>query len=317
LISILLIIQNRGRMTSRELADKLEVSERTIHRDMEALSAAGIPVVAERGANGGWTLYEGYRTNLTGMKTEEMQSLLFAHSSRLLKDLGLGGVFEDAFQKLLAAFPVTMRGDAEIARQRIHIDGAGWHQSDEMLLELPIFQEAIWQEKKLFIQYQRDADIVERVVEPLGLVAKSSIWYLIAAAEEGMRTYRISRMVSAKMSKESFQRPESFDLALYWEQSTRDFKANLPQYLSRIRFNEKVLSRISQQRYMKLLNTVSVDSHWLEADVEFNTLDSACEIVLGYGPLVVVLAPIELRDKVLAQANAILLMYSEDDNNGK
>ncbi|WP_026010917.1 helix-turn-helix transcriptional regulator [Paenibacillus sp. OSY-SE] len=311
LISILLFLQNRGRMTSRELAEKLEVSERTIHRDMEALSAAGIPVFAERGSNGGWALFEGYRTNLTGMKTEEMQSLLLAHSSRLLGDLGLGDFFDDAFQKLLAAFPATMRGDVEIVRQRIHVDGAGWHQSDELLPELPIVQEAIWEEKKLFIQYRRDDAIVDRVVEPLGLVAKSSIWYLIAIAEGGdMRTYRISRMVSARMSTESFERPDSFDLALYWEQSTKKFKASLPQYPSRVRFSDKVLSRISQQRYMKILHTESVDSHWLDADVEFHTLDSACEILLGYGPLVEVLAPAELREKVLSQAKAILLMYS-------
>lgn len=310
LISILMFLQNRGRMTSRELAANLEVSERTIHRDMEALSATGIPVIAERGSNGGWTLLEGYRTNLTGMKTEEMQTLLLAHSSTLLSDLGLGGVFEDAFQKLLAAFPATMRRDADIVRQRIHVDGAGWHQTDDLLLVLPVVQEAIWADKKLSIQYRRDDKIVDRVVEPLGLVAKSSIWYLIAITEGDIRTYRISRMVNAQMSNESFHRPASFDLALYWEQSTKDFQASLPQYSSRIRFSEKVFSRISQQRYMKLQHTETVVNNWIEAQVEFHTLDSACEILLGYGSLVEVLEPIELRDKIISEVNAMHLLYN-------
>lgn len=305
-----MFLQNRGRMTSRELAAHLEVSERTIHRDMEALSATGIPVIAERGTNGGWMLLEGYRTNLTGMKTEEMQTLLLAHSSTLLSDLGLGGVFEDAFQKLLAAFPATMRRDANIVRQRIHVDGAGWHPTDDQLLALPIVQEAIWADKKLSIQYRRDDKLVDRVVEPLGLVAKSSVWYLIAITDGDIRTYRISRIVTALMADESFNRPESFDLAKYWEQSTKDFQASLPQYSSKIRFSEQVLSRLSQQRYMKLQQMERVVDHWIEAKVEFHTLDSACEILLGFGSQVEVVEPIELRDRIIAEVSAIQLLYN-------
>lgn len=313
LISILLLLQNYGRLTTKELADRLEVSERTIHRDMEALSIAGIPVFAERGANGGWALSEGYRTQLTGMKTEEMQSLLLAHSSSLLRDLGLGSVFEDAFQKLLASFPVRLREDAELVRRRIHVDGAGWHPSDESLAALPTVQEAVWQEKKLYFEYQREEDAVERTVEPLGLVAKSSIWYLVAAVEGELRTYRVSRMKRARMLEEFFERPDSFDLAAWWEQSTRQFRERLPQYPTRLRLSAQALSRASRQRYMKLLHTGPEVNGWIEAEVEFHTLDSACEILLAYGPLVKVLEPAELRDSLLSQAQGIVLLYGEEN----
>lgn len=309
LISIILLLQNNGRLTSRELSERLEVSERTIHRDMEALSAAGIPVFAERGAQGGWALAEGYRTNLTGLKAEEMQSLLLAHSSSLLRDLGLDNVFHDAFQKLVAAFPARLREDAATVRERIHIDGAGWHQAAESLPALPIVQDAVWQQKKLHMQYSRDEDVTERIVEPLGLVAKGVIWYLVAAAEGDIRTYRISRIANPRILEESFQRPDSFDLALYWEQSTKQFKEQLPRYPARLRFHEKALPRMRQQRYLKLVRTEPAENGWIEADVEFNTLSSACEILLGYGPLAEALAPPELRESVIGQAKSIVTMY--------
>lgn len=312
LISIVLLLQNYGRMTTREFADKLEVSERTIHRDMEALSAAGIPVYAERGSSGGWSLSEGYRTNLTGMKSEEMQSLLLAHSSTLISDLGLGSVFDDAFQKLLAAFPARLRQDAERVRQRIHVDGAGWHQSGELLPDLPTVQEAVWQEKKLYMKYRRVKESVERIVDPLGLVAKGSLWYLVAAAEGGIRTYRISRIENARILEEPFERPESFDLAIYWEQSMTQFKMNLPQYPAKVKFNKLVLPRAANQRYLKIIDTSPAEEGWVNADVEFETLDSACEILLSYGQLAEAVEPAELREGVLALAEAIVSVYSRD-----
>ncbi|MFS0644424.1 helix-turn-helix transcriptional regulator [Siminovitchia sp. 179-K 8D1 HS] len=309
LIAILLLLQNNGKMTAKELAEKLEVSERTIHRDMEALSTAGVPVYAERGTNGGWSLADGYRTNLTGMKTEEMQTLLLAHSSSLLGDLGLENSFESAFQKLLAAIPGSMHHETKKLQERIHIDGAGWHQRQELLPCLSTVQEAVWQERKLEMVYRRDEKIYERIVEPLGLVAKGSIWYLAAAADGELRTYRISRIERARITAESFRRPDHFDLAGYWEQSTKQFKAQLPRYPARISFCETVHDRLSKQPYMKIHTTDTVNSGWIEADVEFNTVESACEIILGYGALMKALEPAELREKVAAEALAVLRMY--------
>ncbi|MFM1654995.1 helix-turn-helix transcriptional regulator [Brevibacillus sp. B_LB10_24] len=311
LLSILLLLQNHGRMTSRELAEKLEVSERTIFRDMEALSAAGIPVYAERGSGGGWALSEGYRTNLTGMKTEEIFSLLLSNPSNLLDDLGIKDDFETAFQKLLAASPTTIRKNAELVRQRILIDGVGWHQSQESFAHLSTVQEAVWEERKLYMQYRKEEEIVERIIHPLGIVAKRNVWYLVAESGGDMRTYRISRLINARMLEETFERPVGFDLERYWEQSTDRFKKNLPRYPARLRINEKLRSRIGQERYAKIMRSLeaSEGSGWLELDIEFETLESACEIILSYGPLVEVLAPEELRAKVVSEVKAIASIY--------
>ncbi|MED4751992.1 YafY family protein [Brevibacillus choshinensis] len=309
LVSILLLLQNHGRMTAKELAEKLEVSERTIHRDMEALSMAGIPVFAERGANGGWILTEGYRTDLTGLKMSELQSLLLVSPTMQLSDLGMRDSFDAAWQKLLAASPATTRQNAEHVRQRIHIDGAGWHQSTESFPCLPTVQEAVWQERALFIRYQRGEDVVERIVHPLGLVAKRSTWYFVAQVEDDMRTYRISRLIEAQMLEDSFVRPQSFDLASYWEQSTADFQSNLPRYPAHIHVRETLLARLQLERYLQIKSTHPVDSEWVEAHVQFHTLESACEMVLGYGSLMQVIQPQELRLKVIAEAKAILRLY--------
>src|SRR5579871_117459 len=177
LLSIMLLLQVHRRMTASELARRLEVSERTIHRDMEALSAAGIPVTAQRGAGGGWLLLEGYRTNLTGLTNAEIQALFLTTPARLLADLGLGRASDAASIKLLAALPAVSRRGAEYARQRIHVDIAGWGQAEGSIPFLAALQDAIWQEYRVGIAYRRaDGAAVERVVDPLGLVAKGSIW---------------------------------------------------------------------------------------------------------------------------------------------
>ncbi|MEJ8545998.1 helix-turn-helix transcriptional regulator [Brevibacillus borstelensis] len=312
LLSILLLLQNRGRLTSRMLAEMLEVSERTIHRDMEALSAAGIPVFAERGSQGGWSLAEGYRTILTGLTTEELQSLLLVRPSSLLSDLGLRNRFEAAFQKLLAASPAKTRGDAESVRRLIHIDGAGWHQSDESFPFLPVVQESVWTSRKLFISYQREEAVVERIVQPFGLVAKRSVWYMVAQVDSDIRTYRISRLLSARMLEETFERPADFDLARYWEQSTEQFKSSLPSYPGRVKLIETSLPRFRQERYAKIVQTQPAAEGWIEATVEFETLESACEIVLGLGSRVEAIEPLELREKVIAEAKAISALYKTE-----
>jgi len=309
LLTILLLLQNRGKITSRELAGQLEVSERTVFRDMEALSAAGIPVYAERGSNGGWVLPESYRTNLTGMKSEEIVSLFFSGQSDLLGDLGIKKHFDAAVQKLLAASPAPIRQNAEAVRKKLHIDGAGWHQSGESIPHLSAVQEAVWEERKLFILYRREDGTVERVVHPLGLVAKRNIWYLIAEADGNLRTYRVSRLLDARIMEESFDPPADFDLAEYWERSTTQFKSNLPKYPATIKMRAALLPRFAQERYVRVLATNAVEDGWIEADVEFETLESASEIVLAFGPQIVVAAPEELRTKVIAEAEAILCMY--------
>src|SRR5262249_4628511 len=237
LLSILLLLQVHRRMTARTLAARLEVSERTIHRDMMALSGAGVPVIAERGTGGGWRLLEEDRTNLTGLNEAEVQALFLAKPPRLLADLGLDKAAEAAVIKLLAAIPATARQGAEEVRQRIHVDVPGWRREEEAIPYLPILQEAIWQERRLRFTYGYEGGgiSIERVADPLGLVAKGSVWYVVAAVEGELRTFRVSRVRGATLLDEPCRRPPNFDLAAYWERSTAEFAASFPRYPAIVR----------------------------------------------------------------------------------
>lgn len=312
LLNLLLLLQNRGKMSSRQLAELLEVSERTIVRDIEALSAAGIPVYAERGSRGGWVLADSYRTNLTGMRPEEIVSLLLTNHNELLKDLGIQGDFQAAYQKLLAATPAPIRQDAEMIRERLHIDGAGWHASEEAFPWLAAVQQAVWTQRKLRIRYRKEDDVTERIIHPLGLIAKRNVWYVAAEQEPNgeLRTFRISRLEEASLLEETFVRPDGFDLAAYWEQSTARFKSELPRYLARIRTNETGLSQLRRERFIKVLHTEGPDNQGqILAEIDLQTLDWACGVILRNGRDVEVLEPQELRERVKSEAQAILTLY--------
>ena len=317
LLSILLHLQVHHRLTARELAKRLEVSERTIHRDMEALSTAGVPITAERGIGGGWCLMEEYRTNLTGLNDAEIQTLFLVQPTRLLADLGLHQASEAALIKLLAALPSLSRRNAAYVRQRIHVDTASWHRPDEAVPYLPILQDAIWQERKLQLTYQRgDDSTVERLVDPLGLVAKGSIWYLIAAVDGAIRTYRISRVQHAALTDQPCIRPPDFDLATYWEQSSADFKATLPRYAATVRVHPNILSYMRHvSRYARILSTEPADdAGWIRFSMQFEGEHNACEYVLSFGSNIEVLDPPELRQSVLAAAASIIALYSSKNS---
>ena len=315
LLSIVLLLQTHGQLTSRSLATRLEVSERTIHRDMEALSFSGIPVVAERGSTGGWSLLGEYRTNLTGLNEAEIQSLFVTQPPKLLADLRLEKASEGALLKLLAALPAMYRHGAEQARRRIHIDTAGWARHDEAVPLLPVLQDAIWSERKLRFRYQRGpgCEDVEREVDPLGLVAKGSAWYLVAGVGEDVRSYRISRMASAEVLDQRCAIPPNFDLAAYWETSTTAFKSALPNYLAKFRVAPEVFPRLRfAGRFARVGDTVETDRDgWLVVNVGFDVEEIACEYALGFGSKLEVIEPRSLREKVIAAAQKVLDFYSD------
>jgi predicted DNA-binding transcriptional regulator YafY len=314
LLSILLILQTGGRLTARELAERLEVSERTIHRDMEALSASGVPVLAERGSGGGWSLLDDYRTNLTGLNPTEIQALFLTQPVRLLADLGMRGAAEGALVKLLAALPDVHQRDAAFMRERIHVDGAGWRQTQERVACLPTIQDAVWRERKLHILYERGDEVcVDRVVDPLGLVAKSGQWYLVAAVDGEFRTYRASRVREARVTDEKFVRPEGFDLAAYWEQSTAEFKANLPRYPTRLRIHASILFFFQGMlRFGRVERTEPPDADGYQlASVAFDVEEEAMLYASGFGDRVQVVEPEELREKVIEAARGLLDTYGK------
>ena len=313
LLSILLLLQVHRRQTARELAQRLEVSERTIHRDMEALSAAGFPVFAERGSGGGWMLVEGYKTNLTGLNKDEIQALFLTKPLRLLADLGLDKASDAAMIKLSAALPSAHRDNAEHARQRVHIDLAGWHRSDEAVRLLPLLQQAVWQERKLKFTYERSGcDPVERQADPLGLVAKGSVWSLVCLVEGDIRSYRVSRMLSAELTDQPCFRPKGFDLAEFWEQSSANFKAQLPRYNATVRVHPDVFPRMAfAGRFARIEHADQPDSDgWIRVALRFDVEEVAIEYALGFGSNLEVLEPPSLRDKVIAAAKGVVAFYA-------
>jgi predicted DNA-binding transcriptional regulator YafY len=314
LLSIMLNLQVHRRLTARQLARRLEVSERTIHRDMDALTMAGVPVVAERGTGGGWALMEGYRTNLTGLNEAETQTLFLLKPSQLLADLGLNKASDAALIKLLAALPALSRHSVEYARQRIHVDVTNWSRSDESVPHLHTLQEAIWHERKLFFTYGESAEcIVERPADPLGLVAKGSVWYLVAAVENEIRSYRVSRIRKVNVLEEPFVRPPDFDLASYWEQSSQRFKAHLPRYRMSARVHSSILPRLRYAgRFAHIEQTGHTDDEgWIHVSLRFDIEEMACEYALSFGALLEVLEPLALRRKVIEMAERVISFYAD------
>lgn len=316
LLSLLLLLQSRGRMTAGELARRLEVSERTVYRDISALGSAGVPVYAERGPGGGCMLMEGYRTNLTGLTGDEARTLFMAGASRALADLGLGQALEAALLKLFAALPAAQRQDAERARQRLHLDPAGWNQAEEEVPHLKVIQEAVWQERRLRLTHRRgDGEVVERVVDPLGLVAKASIWYLVSTVEGEMRVFRVSRTLVATMLDEPSARPDGFDLVRFWNAWRDDFKASLPKYPVLVRVAPDLAADLPQHyrdnmwTYVGEPGAAGPDG-WVLMRVVFETEDIALTHIIGFGARMEVLEPPELRDRIIRLAESIASYYT-------
>jgi predicted DNA-binding transcriptional regulator YafY len=314
LLSIVLLLQAHHQMTSRELAARLEVSERTIHRDMEALSGAGIPIVAARGLGGGWSLLGEYRTTLTGLTEAEIQSLFVTKPTKLLADLHLEKAADGAHLKLLASLPSSFRQGAERARQRIHIDVSGWSKREEAVPFLPILQEALWLERKLNIKYERgeNSEPVERLLSPLGLVAKGSVWYLVASIDGSVRSYRVSRISQAEILNEPAPVPSDFNLAEYWEQSASSFKSSVPNYLATFWVSPTVLLRLPfAGRFARVNETEETDARgWKKVHVGFDVEEMACEYAVSFGPNLEVIEPPSLREKVVAMTKATLEFYT-------
>ncbi|MBO4255696.1 helix-turn-helix transcriptional regulator [Streptomyces griseorubiginosus] len=227
LVSILLLLQTRGRMTAAQLAEELEVSVRTVYRDVEALSAAGVPLYGDAGHAGGYRLLEGYRTRLTGLTTEEAEALFLAGAPGPAAELGLGSVLAAAQLKVRAALPPELRVHADRISGRFHLDAPGWYADAEETPYLPAVAEAVWNGRVLRVLYRRWAEPtdVRRRLEPYGLVLKAGRWYVVAGP--GPRTFRVDQILELSSSDEEFTRPADFDLAAYWSAYQRDFHDRL------------------------------------------------------------------------------------------
>ena len=231
LLSLMMLLQTRGQMTAEELAAELEVSKRTIYRDIDALSIAGVPVYASGGPGGGYAVLDSYRTSLTGLNENEIRALFMLTIPGPISDLGVSQQLKAAILKLTSSFADEHHEHIDYLRQRLHLDAASWFQTEEPVPHLKIVQDAAWQDRQLVLSYRRRNGMVsEQIISPYGLVAKASIWYLVAATDKGMRVYRVSRIESAQMTQTHFARTQDFELAKFWTDWVIGYKASLPKY---------------------------------------------------------------------------------------
>ncbi|HVX43875.1 MAG TPA: WYL domain-containing protein [Mycobacteriales bacterium] len=303
LLQLLLLLQTYERATAGELATRLGVSTRTVQRDLETLSLAGVPIYPVRGHGGGWSLLPGYRTSLTGMTPAEAITVFIGSTAHVLADLGFDLARDRAQTKLLAALPTPVRHDAEFARQRVFIDHPGWRaESVESPQWLDACRQAVWEQKQITIRYGgRDGTTV---LEPLGLVVKGRAWYVVGRrSDREMRTYRIARIDDVEVSEQEFERPPDFDLQAYWAEATRRFRANLPSYIATLEMKNELIERLP---YGPPLATAPVKAGWSRIDADFEVLDAAITFVLGAAGDAIAIAPAELQREIHRAAARVI-----------
>ena len=314
LLSIMMLLQTRGRLSAEALAEELEVSVRTIYRDIDELSASGVPVYAERGRDGGFELLKGWRTHLTGLTPDEAQALFLAGLPGPAAELGLGEAMASAQLKLLSALPEGWQGDAQRVGARFHLDTAGWFHntgSTEFLTEIAA---AVWDEKRLALSYESWSGLVERRLDPLGLVLKSGVWYLAARAGKDVRTYRLSNIRALSVTNERFARPPGFELARYWAQATERFEAGLIRGTAELRASPLGLKRL---RLLGSALAEAVDKAGAETDAEgwvrltipIETIERTILELLKVGCEAEVLAPDALREAMGESARRLAALY--------
>ncbi|NUO56988.1 MAG: YafY family transcriptional regulator [Hamadaea sp.] len=301
LIALLFTLQARRSATAGQLAAILEVSERTILRDVAALQAAGVPLYSEPGRGGGIRLLDGWRTRLDGLTGPEAAALFVSGVPAALADLGLAGAATTAQAKLLATLPDDARERARDLGERFHLDAPGWFHRDEPLPHLADVATAVFDRQRLRISYERGRQLVHRTVDPLGLVLKAGVWYAVAAVGTGdLRTYRVARIRSVDRVGEQFERPAGFVLAEYWAQSAAEFDRSILHATIRIRVPARVLPDLARhlgRNSVEELGQVGPPDAdgWVEAEVLVETLHIAQHQLIALAPDVEVLDPPELR----------------------
>jgi predicted DNA-binding transcriptional regulator YafY len=300
LVSLLLLLQTRGQQTATELGGLLEVSVRTVHRDVEALVAAGVPIEAVRGPAGGYRLAGGYRTRLTGLTADEAQALFAAGMPGPAAELGLGGELAAARLKVLAALPAELQERAAHAQRLFHLDTRGWFRAGDRVPHLPALASAAWGGHRVRLRYREGTKVVRRTVDPLGLVLKGGAWYLVARRSAGMRVYRISRVVSARALEVGFERPPGFELDRFWDEWTRAFEQTRPRVEVTVRVAEQV------RRYLPGEGRIEPDG---SVTVTFESLGDAYRELLRFGADAEVLAPPELRRRVAETGLEVAALY--------
>ncbi|MEV5082018.1 YafY family protein [Streptomyces sp. NPDC056159] len=302
LVTLLLLLQNRGRMTAQQLAEELEVSVRTVYRDVEALGAAGIPLYGDAGHAGGYRLVDGYRTRLTGLTADEAQAAFLAALPGTAAELGLGEALTTAQLKLRAALPTEVREHAGRIQERFLLDAPGWYGDADRTPHLAAVAGAVWARLTVVLRYRRwrAPEEIERQVEPYGLVLKAGRWYLVASGPSGIRTYRVDQIMELHSLDEEFVIPDGFDLVTYWNSYLADFRARL--------HTGEALVRLTPEGARRIGVTPAGDG-WTEIRVPIESIDHAHGEFLRLGTDVEVMAPAELRDRIATTVRTLATRY--------
>ncbi|MGI5520872.1 helix-turn-helix transcriptional regulator [Micromonospora sp. CA-259024] len=321
LVSLLLLLQTRGRLTAAELAAALEVSIRTVYRDVESLCAAGVPVYAERGPAGGYRLIDGYRTRLTGLTSDEAEALFLAGMPGPAAELGLGSVLATAELKLRAALPTDLAERGARLRHRFHLDAPGWFRDPEPTPHLAALANAVWEDRRVRVRYRRwqAPREVDRTLDPLGVVLKAGRWYLVAAADGQIRTYRVGAILELTVLGEPADRPDGFDLAACWREHADLYERSVYRAEARVRMTVAALAQTAHlfppamsRAAREAADEPDADG-WLVTSVPIESIRHGHVELLKLGAQVEVLAPAELRERLTGTAHALAALYPRTD----
>ena len=313
LISILILIQKNNKMTAKELAGKLEVSTRTIHRDIESISTLGIPIFTERGTNGGIKLLGDYKTTLTGLTNKELFSLFVPAGDKILEDLGLEKPKESTYLKLTSDSNIAQIKELENIKNYLYVDLSNWddtitYNSKELLT---LLQQALWSNSSIEYLYTKISENKIVLANPLGLVCKKGIWYLIALNNNIIKTYKLSSISKAKILNNTFTRPTDFNLENHWKSSTQNFRKTIPQYLFEFKVTQSTYHHIKARKFIKILFEKTI-GNIIFLEIEFNDIWAGVEFAFTYGKNLEILSPPQAITEIQRKANEILSLYNSN-----
>ena len=315
LLSILLLLQTRGRVTATELAERLEVSVRTIYRDIEALSASGVPVYAERGRHGGIQLLDGFRTDVTGLTADESRALFILAAQGAHAALGLDAALGSALRKVMAALPAPYRPAAEVTSRRVLVDATRWKGGPQPSVDLDTLQDAVFTDRRLRLRYRHSGQTRNRTytVDPYGLVAKAGIWYLVADSRATPRLFRADRVRSATVLTDPVRRRPGVELADVWAELRRQVeeRPGTIEVTVRVRRDRADLFRRVNSAWLTGLPEDGPEEEWVTAHLSYGFLGEARQL-LAFGDQVEVLAPPEVREELLRTAASVTELYRRE-----
>ena len=312
LISILMLLQVHKQLTANDLAKRLEVSVRTIYRDIESLSSLGIPIFTDRGTNGGIKLLGDYQTTLSGINKDELYSLFIPTGDKVLDDLGIGKLKDSTMIKLLGSSSTYQMNEIKNIQNYIFIDMYTWGENplkvDTAILS--ILKEGIWNSKVLNIAYRKINETKDVILNPLGLVCKRGIWYLIGENNEIIKTYKVSNIESALLTDILFDRPKDFNLEKHWKSSTSNFKSSIPKHTFTFKVNPSIVNHIKARQFISISNIVVEDDN-IYMDINFDAIFQGIEFAFGYGKEIEIIYPIDARAEIKKKSYEITKLYSD------